>query len=66
MNQFDRDTGYLIGEIHSDVKTLLEHRLNIDKRVTSLERNRWLQRGLFLGVGAWITTKIPALSGVFK
>lgn len=65
-SHFDQDDRYLLGEIHSDVKTLLEHRLSIDKRVTSLERNRWYQRGFLLGIGGLLIAKFPILSGVFK
>lgn len=63
---FQEDDRFVLGQIDSNVKALLATSLTHDARLRSLERHRWLQRGIFLGLGGLLATKFPFLSEYFK
>lgn len=58
----ENDLHFMVGEIRSDVKTLLAMRADHEERITSLERWRWVSYGFYtccafvavkLGLPAW-------------
>lgn len=56
----DKDMHMLIGEIHSDVKTLLKNASDTDRRVTSLEKKWWTTVAL---VGLWASAGVAKALG---